>query len=61
MTFAWPLALVGLAAIPVLAALYLLSVRRRRRAAGRFANPALVPNLVPSSPGWRRTPARRTR
>ena len=54
MTFAWPLALVGLAAIPVLAALYLLSVRRRRRAAGRFANPALVPNLVPSSPGWRR-------
>jgi Ca-activated chloride channel family protein len=53
-TFAWPLALVGLAAIPVLAVLYLLSVRRRRRAAGRFANPALVPNLVPSSPGWRR-------
>ena len=43
MTFAWPLALVGLAAIPVLAALYLLSVRRRRRAAGRFANPALDP------------------
>lgn len=54
MTFAWPLALVGLAAIPVLAALYLLSARRRRRAAGRFANPALVPNLVPSSPRWRR-------
>ena len=54
MTFAWPLALVGLAAIPVLAVLYLLSVRRRRRDANRFANPALVPNLVPSSPGWRR-------
>ena len=51
MTFAWPLALVGLAAIPVLAVLYLFSVRRRRRDAGRFANPALVPNLVPSSPG----------
>jgi Ca-activated chloride channel family protein len=53
-TFGWPLALVGLAAIPVLAVLYLLSLRRRRRDADRFANPALVPNLVPSSPGWRR-------
>jgi Ca-activated chloride channel family protein len=53
-TFAWPLALVGLAAIPVLAVLYLLSLRRRRRDADRFANPALVPNLVPTSPGWRR-------
>jgi len=53
-TFSWPLALVGLAAIPVLAALYVLSLRRRRRDAQRFANPALVPNLVPASPGWRR-------
>jgi Ca-activated chloride channel family protein len=53
-TFAWPLALVGLAAIPVLAVLYVLAVRRRRRDARRFANPALVPNLVPASPGWRR-------
>ena len=54
MTFAWPIALVGLAAIPVLAVLYVLSGRRRRRDARRFANPALVPNLVPASPGWRR-------
>jgi Ca-activated chloride channel family protein len=53
-TFAWPLALVGLALIPVLAAVYVVAVHRRRRAARRFANPALVPNLVPSSPGWRR-------
>jgi len=53
-TFAWPLALVGLAAIPVLAVLYVLALRRRRRDARRFANPALVPNLVPASPGWRR-------
>lgn len=54
MTFAWPLALAGLALIPVLAAVYVLASRRGRRDARRFANPALVPNLVPSSPGWRR-------
>jgi Ca-activated chloride channel family protein len=54
MTFEWPIALVGLAVIPVLAVLYVLSGRRRRRDAKRFANPALVPNLVPAAPGWRR-------
>jgi Ca-activated chloride channel family protein len=54
MTFAWPVALVGLLVVPVLAVLYLLSARKRRRDAARFANPALVPNLVPASPGWRR-------
>ena len=54
MTFAWPLALVGLIAIPILAGLYVLAARRRRRGAERFANPALVPNLVSASPGWRR-------
>ncbi|MCZ7588183.1 MAG: VWA domain-containing protein [Gaiella sp.] len=54
MTFGWPLALVGLALIPALAAVYVAAGRRRRRAAARFANPALVPNLVPSSPAWRR-------
>jgi Ca-activated chloride channel family protein len=54
MTFAWPIALIGLLAIPVLAGLYVVSARKRRRDAARFANPALVPNLVPSSPRWRR-------
>jgi Ca-activated chloride channel family protein len=54
MTFAWPLALAGLVAIPLLAGVYVLAARRRRRDAGRFANPALVPNLVAASPGWRR-------
>jgi Ca-activated chloride channel family protein len=53
-TFAWPIALGGLVAVPILAGLYLLSGRRRRRDAARFANPALVPNLVAASPGWRR-------
>jgi Ca-activated chloride channel homolog len=53
-TFAWPVALAGLVAIPVLAGLYVLAARWRRRGAARFANPALVPNLVAASPGWRR-------
>jgi Ca-activated chloride channel family protein len=54
MSFASPLALLGLLAIPLLVAVYLLVARRQRRAAGRFANPALVPNLVSSTPAWRR-------
>ena len=54
MSFSSPLALAGLIAIPLLAAAYVVAARRRRRAAARFANPALVPNLVPDSPGWRR-------
>ena len=54
MSFASPLALLGLLAIPLLAVVYVLVGRRHRRAADRFANPALVPNLVPSSPAWRR-------
>ena len=54
MTFVWPLALAGLVAIPLLVGLYVLAARRRRRQAARFANPALVPNLVAASPAWRR-------
>ncbi|HEY1317480.1 MAG TPA: VWA domain-containing protein [Gaiella sp.] len=54
MSFQVPLALVGLLAIPLLVLGYLLVGRRHRRSADRFANPALVPNLVPSGPGWRR-------
>ena len=54
MSFAAPLALAVLVALPLLVGAYILAGRRRRRAAARFANPALVPNLVPNSPGWRR-------
>ncbi len=54
MSFAAPLALAVLIALPLLVGAYILAGRRRRRAAARFANPALVPNLVPDSPGWRR-------
>ena len=54
MTFSSPLALLGLLAVPLLILLYVVVGRRHRRAAKRFANPSLLPNLVSSSPGWRR-------
>jgi len=53
-SFQSPLALLGLLAIPLLVVVYVLAARRQRRAASRFTNPALVPNLVPSAPRWRR-------
>lgn len=51
MSFEDPLALAGLAALPVLAWLWTAHDRRRSRAAGAFTNLALLPNLVESSPG----------
>ncbi len=54
MTFEWPLALLGLVAVPLLAAAYVQRERRRGSFAARFANPALLPNLVHARPGVRR-------
>ena len=54
MSFAAPIALVALVAVPLAAGLYWLLERRRGRASERFSNPALVPNLVSGRPGWRR-------
>jgi Ca-activated chloride channel family protein len=54
MSFAWPLALLGLLLLPLAVAAYVLAERRRERDAARFANPALLPNLVPDRPGRRR-------
>jgi Ca-activated chloride channel family protein len=53
-SFEWPLALLALAAVPALVALYLRRDRGRSGRAAAFANPALVPNLVPNAPGRRR-------
>jgi Ca-activated chloride channel family protein len=53
-SFALPLALLGLLALPVLVALYVLRERRRERFAARWGTPALLPNLVTHSPGLRR-------
>jgi len=52
--FDWPLVLLGLLVVPAVVALYVRRERRRTEDARRFGNPALLPNLVASSPGWRR-------
>ena len=54
MSFEWPLALLGLLAIPLTAALYMLAQRRRRAYAVRFTNLELLGSVVTDSPGWRR-------
>ncbi len=51
MTFGWPLGLAGLALVPLLIGLYVWYDRRRDRVAARFANPALLPNVIDHSPG----------
>jgi Ca-activated chloride channel homolog len=53
-SFESPLALLGLVVVPLLVTAYLYRERLRSDAARRFGNPALLPNLVASSPGWRR-------
>lgn len=54
MSFAAPLVLLGLIALPVLAILYLGEQRRRRAAVAAFVAPALQPSVLPHRPGWRR-------
>ncbi len=54
MSFQWPLALIGLVVVPVLAAAYVWRERRRTDFAARFTTPGLLPNLVDASPSWRR-------
>jgi Ca-activated chloride channel family protein len=54
MSFAEPLVLLGLIALPLLAAWYVREQRRRRAAAAAFAAPVLHPSVAPVSPRWRR-------
>ena len=51
MTFDWPIALIGLLAIPVLVVLYVLRERRRTAFAAGYANPALLPAVIDRKPG----------
>jgi Ca-activated chloride channel homolog len=53
-TFQWPLALIGLVAVPLLVALYVVRERRRTAAAAKLTSPGLLPNLVDAAPAWRR-------
>ena len=52
-TFAAPLVLVLLLAIPVLVVLYGAHQRDRRRAAAAFAAPVMTPSVAPNRPRWR--------
>jgi Ca-activated chloride channel homolog len=54
MSFDWPMALLALLAVPVLAALYVFRERRRTAFASAFANPALLPGVIDRAPGLRR-------
>jgi Ca-activated chloride channel family protein len=51
MTFTWPIVLLGLAAIPLLLALYAFAERRRRKSQAAFGNPTLLPNVIDREPG----------
>jgi Ca-activated chloride channel homolog len=53
-SFREPAVLLGLALLPLALLVYAAIGRRRTREAAAFANPALMPNLVPTLPGWRR-------
>lgn len=54
MTFAAPLFLLGLVLVPVGIWAYVVHSRRRAAQASRWANPALMPAVAPTRPGWRR-------
>jgi Ca-activated chloride channel homolog len=54
MNFTEPAFLIGLLAVPLAVAGYLLVRRRRARFVVRFTNVDLLANLVPRTPAWRR-------
>ena len=54
MTFFWPQMLWLLASVPALVGLYLLMLRRKRKAAVRYASLSLVKDAMKPGKGWRR-------
>jgi Ca-activated chloride channel family protein len=53
-SFAAPLVLLGLIALPAAAAIYVAEQRRRARAMSAFVTTALLTSVAPRQPGWRR-------
>jgi Ca-activated chloride channel family protein len=53
-SFAAPLVLLGLVALPALAALYAREQQRRARAMSAFVSTSLLASVAPRRPGWRR-------
>jgi Ca-activated chloride channel family protein len=53
-SFAAPLVLLGLIALPAAAAIYVAEQRRRTRAMSAFVTTALLASVAPRRPGWRR-------
>lgn len=54
MSLLWPSLLWGLAIVPVLAAMYLWVLRRRRRSVVKFSSLSLLRDVVPARSWWRR-------
>lgn len=54
MSFAWPLALLSLLLVPLLAGLYVWWLRRKRRFAVRYSSLSLIRQAMPSQSTWRR-------
>src|SRR5262245_49222999 len=54
MDFIWPLMLLGLAVVPLLALFYVLAQRRRSRYALRFSNLTLLREVATGIPTWQR-------
>jgi Ca-activated chloride channel homolog len=54
MSFATPLVLLALIAIPLLVVWYVAQQRRREQAAAAFVTPLLSPSVAPEQPRWRR-------
>ncbi len=53
-SFTWPLALLGLLAVPLLLGVHLWQLRRRRKNAVRYSSVALIRAALPARPGWKR-------
>jgi Ca-activated chloride channel family protein len=54
MSFTWPIVLVGLVVVPLLALWYVNQQSKRQRAAEAFAAPVMTASVAPRRPGWRR-------